>query len=1201
MVNKTKLNILDESRVQCSAHDTPTDVHNLKVSPLKQSHTLDNRVPTTPQIRVGSSSTGEASVSEISSEYVDKISSPAQSPPSSQTSFTDAVVHALFEDDRCEVDIEVGKTIQRFWKEASEIIEDEVTETYHTQKPNHHQEAIKSLRDADGERPPTRGSRVAKLGYKFLLRWYTRYARQSLQDARQNEIVLKNSNSDLARQRELAELVHDLEVVALRDEYQTEIARLTGQCISREEDSDRKIEDLMQNLEHEKQRFEKSEEYFENFQQNTRKLADSNSRQFHEIVELRDHLEHANATITRLHVELSEAQEERHSAESVARQAQLKSIRLSEDCDSKKALTDDLLSRFQASSASNLELEDKYEKLTAEYAQFKATEGARRQAAIHNEANSKDHHIQNLLQRLEQCDEHREQLSCQNRELFDAHMELRESTPARDHHIQELEANCKAASEENVMLVLKNYKLAKSKDFEITLLKAKIEGLEEMRADQALHVQTLEQHEKSRANIMESIRHFERGKNPPTTLDDVQQKIFTESTQDNIQLIDAIKTLTSFQKRDCDELIEIKQELLCLQAEVETKEGEVEKVKKELHDRDEKIFQMGLEINDVLPKMHNNKIKEMEAETKELEDRLKRSQREIAYLKADLSAPESVVAVRQYGRSIDGLENELNNLKEDFSRLHASYNAQAEALADAKGAFMIAEDARKDDEANRKREDENADYLRGCNMSPDVHILVEHAKDEQKKREIAEKALADLQSRVQKGQITPQNQNAQNAEVVQKDKHPHQEQKVEQLQNAEQHQNAEAEHSDVQEAGQPEDVAGGGLSEASGSNDVENTDDSQTTTSDDDDTERGRHPPQVLTSEQALDGDGIQEDQSSHEEDSVQYEVSSQHGDPAQEDTSSQEHQGGISFPLFRTETTVDPCVTTIPAPPDLDNVDIHVHLAQVPQAPILPPDFVPPPGLENADRPANLLAWQIISNEMISSREAPQHGSSQPQPQWRAVREPVAPPYQMENGVLPGNFTSMRAPSNYHSPRHNEVNRGTLSGVAVGDASADSDSSQGTVTQSTHQSPASQFPRPAMNVQSNRPRSQLQDLLDNSTPHVEAQPRVSRRRHIRRPRQEHRSALQTLLEDSVPDLPDEQANSTQGDNDQAHNYNFGNLRPQAAQGIDGQFYNGHIITHHPQAAQWNNRQPSNAFMAPRLQQPPLAARGRFAHLFCPP
>ena len=246
-----------------------------------------------------------------------------------------------------------------------------------------------------------------------------------------------------------------------------------------------------------------------------------------------------------------------------------------------------------------------------------------------------------------------------------------------------------------------------------------------------------------------------------------------------------------------------------------------------------------------------------------------------------------------------------------------------------------------------------------------------------------------------------------------------------------------------------------------------------------------------------------------------------------------------------------------------------------MPRAPILPPAFLPPPGLENADRQANPIALQAIGDEMRSSQQISRQLPSQSQPQWRAIREPVAPPCNGTNGVPSENFEEMRT-------LHDNVSQPSLSPDAItsssdnSDPSADSTSSSSTVTPSSHQSVALENPRPGPNVRQVDPQRRSQDLMDDSTPDVDGVPSTNRRQYGRRVRQEHRSALQYLLEDSVPDVPDEHIDHVRGN--------------------DGHFTN----SHQPRAAQWNNGRLNSGFVAPRLQQPPLAARGRFAHFLRP-
>lgn len=164
----------------------------------------------------------------------------------------------------------------------------------------------------------------------------------------------------------------------------------------------------------------------------------------------------------------------------------------------------------------------------------------------------------------------------------------------------------------------------------------------------------------------------------------------------------------------------------------------------------------------------------------------------------------------------------------------------------------------------------------------------------------------------------------------------------------------------------------------------------------------------------------------------------------------------------------------------------------------------------------------------------------------------------------------------------HDNVSQPSLSPDAItsssddSDPSADSTSSSSTVTPSSHQSVAPENPRPGPNVRQVDPQRRSQDLMDDSTLDVDGVPSTNRRQYGQRVRREHRSALQDLLEDSVPDVPDEHIDHVRGN--------------------DGHFTNSHQL----RAAQWNNGRLNSGFVAPRLQQPPLAARGRFAHLLGP-
>ena len=479
--------------------------------------------------------------------------------------------------------------------------------------------------------------------------------------------------------------------------------------------------------------------------------------------------------------------------------------------------------------------------------------------------------------RLGQCEQHRDQLWHQNYELSKAQTELRESTPARDHHIKELEANCKAAAEEKVALVLENCKLAKSKDFEITLLKTKTHRLEQTMADQELKLKALEEHEESMVRIVTMIRKFEKGKLPRTTLDDVKHAILDESTEDNARLLEAIATSQNFGFRNRDELTEAKQELLRSRAEIQTKIGEIEKLKKALYDRGEEIFKLGLEINEMLPKKYGNEISDKAAIINGLKDRLKRLQSEVAFLEADPSAPETVVVQRQHCRGIDKLEKELNDVKEKFGRLQANYDGQTEALDTARYAFYKAEEAQNEDAARYEQYKRTSEYLFECEISPNVHILVEHVLVEQKKREIAEEALADLQSKVQDGHFTQQNQNAQDTEGIQQNQAPYEEQDIEQGQDNEQHQDVEEYQHDLRENDDWEDVTGSSISEAGSPVEVKPSTGSLSTTSID---ELGHteYRLQEPSSEQAPNEDQAHEE-SRYREDLSHEEVASRDGD----------------------------------------------------------------------------------------------------------------------------------------------------------------------------------------------------------------------------------------------------------------------------------------------------------------------------------
>ena len=153
----------------------------------------------------------------------------------------------------------------------------------------------------------------------------------------------------------------------LRGEQETEIARLTARYASDKENSPGQLKDLAKKLEYEKQRFEISEEHYELLRRNMRKLADANSKHFHNSVDLHKESDRANAAIRALKTELGKAEEDRNTADALARQAQLELAGVQKDYESKKNLADDLLSKFQASSARNLGLEEKYEGLRNEY------------------------------------------------------------------------------------------------------------------------------------------------------------------------------------------------------------------------------------------------------------------------------------------------------------------------------------------------------------------------------------------------------------------------------------------------------------------------------------------------------------------------------------------------------------------------------------------------------------------------------------------------------------------------------------------------------------------------------------------------------------------------------------------------------------------------------------------------------------------
>lgn len=420
--------------------------------------------------------------------------------------------------------------------------------------------------------------------------------------------------------------------------------------------------------------------------------------------------------------------------------------------------------------------------------------------------------------------------------------------------------------------------------------------------------------------------------------------------------------------------------------------------------------------------------------------------------------------------------------------------------------------------------------------------------------------------------MTQQNQNAQNTEGIQQNQALHKEQDIEQGQDNEQHRDVEEYQHDLRESDDWEDVTGSSISEA-GSPEVKPTTGSLSTTSID---ELGHteYRLQETSSEQAPNEDQAHEE-SRYMEDLSHEEVASRDGDSSWRNESSQVDGTETICPIVPVETGVVPCAVGIVTAPGLGNTDIQVHHVQMPRAFILPPAFLPPPGLENADRQANPIALQVVGDEMRSSQQFSRQPPSQSQPQWRAIREPVPPPCNGTNGVPSENYEKMQT-------LQDNVSQSSLSPDAItsssdsSDPSADSTSSSSTVTPSSHQSVAPENPRPGPNVRQIDPQRRSQDLMYDSTPDVDDIPSTNRRQYGRRVRLERRSALQDLLEDSIPDVPDEHIDHVRGN--------------------DGQFTN----SHQPRAAQWNNGRLNSGFVAPRLKQPPLAARGRFAHLFRP-